>query len=120
MSARFPWLHRDQRGKSERASLPLRDGARVRWLAILGDRGKRVSGAPGLAVNRPGARVRGRRARAAGTALNWVKSFVQNGVVCTVSAMPVSQALPQTWYAPPGPTEPERAAVPERTLALRR
>ena len=60
-----------------------------------------------------GARERGRRARAAGTALNWVKSFVQNGVVCTV-------ALPQTWYDPPGPTEPERAAVPERHLALRR
>ena len=62
--------------------------------------------------------MRGRRARAAGTALNWVKLFVQNGAVCAVSVMPVYQALPQTWYDPPGPTEPDRAAAPWHTVAL--
>ena len=44
---------------------------------------------------------------------------MQNGVVCVVSAMPVSQALPQTWYDPTGPAEPDRAAAPWHTLALR-
>ena len=43
---------------------------------------------------------------------------MQNGVVCAVSAMPVSQALPQTWYDPTGPAEPDRAAATWHTLAL--
>ena len=44
---------------------------------------------------------------------------MQNGVVCAVSAMPVSQALPQTWYDPTGPAEPDRAAPPWHFLVLR-